>query len=181
MPVCSGCSVGQITVVYSIEVVEVIRIRRSSIGRSSRNSRTFSSGCSGIREVLAGSCSIDERKTVVLSHVQINEAGAKQDQHLFVRQWVVCALSPLSVPACPVGRCLPLLSWPLLLPTTPRHSRAPVVVCLLLALGFPLPRWWSRAHPQLPRLAGEGLQRVKSLAVRSSTRACARGRSMWRR
>src|SRR5687768_13900707 len=41
---------------------------------------------------------------LLVSHFHLIEAEAKQEEHLFVRQWPVYTLSPLSVPACPVER-----------------------------------------------------------------------------
>lgn len=54
--------------------------------------------CSGIREGLAGSRSFGVRSAAAFSHFQINEAGAEQDQHLFVRPPTTPFFSILSSP-----------------------------------------------------------------------------------
>jgi hypothetical protein len=48
-------------------------------------SRASLSGCSGIRDVRAGSRSVGVRSAAVLSHSQSYEAEAERDQQLFVR------------------------------------------------------------------------------------------------
>ena len=131
---------------------------------------------SGASSAEAGECSS-------LSHFHRCHTADEQQQHLFVRQLAVYTLSPLSVPACPVGRCPPLLLLPLLPPplAPPVRSLIQPVFLFYLSLVSSPPPWQNCLRQQLPHPMREGLQADDSPAALSFGRACSKGVSTrWR-